>query len=67
MHMEKTLFQVKGKYPAYGRDKTSITNEGTYRTKEFYLDQTFSTWVTSQTITHCMRKMVDNKAERNLV
>ena len=67
MYMQKTAFQVKRSYTAYDRDKTSITNDSTHRTKEFYLDQTFSTWVPSQAIAHCMRDMVDNKAERSVV
>ena len=66
MYMQKTAFQVKRSYTAYDRDKTSITNDSTYRTKEFYLDQTFSTWVPSKAITHYMREIVDNKAERNM-
>ena len=64
MHIQKTVFQVN---TAYDRDKTSITNDNTYRTKNFYLDETFSTWVSPQATTHCMWKMVDNKAERNMV
>ena len=67
MHMKKTVFQVKRRYTAHDGDKTSITNDSTYRTKEFYLDQPFFTWGLSQAIAHCMRVMVDNKAERNMV
>ena len=32
----------------------------------FYFAQTFSTFVPSQTITHCMWETVDNKGERNM-
>ena len=68
MLMQKTVFHVKRRYTVYDdRDKTSITNDYAYWIKEFYLDQTLSTWVPSQAITHCMRTMVDNKAESSMV
>ena len=54
MQMQKTVFNIKRRYTVYDRDKTSITNDSTYRTKEFYSDQTLFTWVPSQAITHCM-------------
>ena len=67
MHMQKAVFQVKRRHTAYDRDMTSITNDSTYQPKEFYFGQPFSTWVPSQTITHCIQEMLDNKAEHNVV
>ena len=66
MHMQKTAFQVNCVLHMTETRYQSqmIAHIGQ---KEFYLDQTFSTWVLSQAITHCMQEIVDNKAECNMV
>ena len=52
---------------AYDKDKTLLNDSTYWRKENLHWHQTFSTWLTSQAITNCMRETVDNTAERNIV